>query len=82
MLLFFLRSLHLSGELLQVSQQKLVGETEYLHLISIGLQSFKSVSWWSAIQVALLVLCPKGVDVTPAHVSGRYHQSLRIQFYL
>ena len=70
MLLFFLRSLHLSSELFKVSQQTLVGETEYLHLVSIDLQSFKSVSWWSAIQVALLVLRPKGVGVTPAHVSG------------
>ena len=33
---FFLRLLHLSGEFLQVSQQTLVGETECLHLISIG----------------------------------------------
>ena len=30
--------------------------------------------------VALLVLCPRGVGVTPAHVSGRYHQLLRILF--
>ena len=35
-----LGALHLSGELLQLSQQTLVGETERLHLISIGVQSF------------------------------------------
>ena len=32
--------LHLSGELLQLSQQTLVGETECLHLIGIDVQSF------------------------------------------
>ena len=37
---FFLRPLHLSGEFFQVSQQTLVGETERLHLVSIGLYSF------------------------------------------
>ena len=76
MLSFFLRSLHLSGEFLQVSQQTLVGEMERLHLISIGLYSFESVS------ASLAGLASQGVSVTPAHVSGRYHQSLRIQFYL
>ena len=54
MLLFFLRNgvlafsslsrllgaLHLPGELLQLSQQRLVGETERLHLVGIGVQSF------------------------------------------
>ena len=34
---FLLRSLHLSGEFLQVPQQTLVGEMECLHLVSIGL---------------------------------------------
>ena len=33
-------ALHLSGELLQLSQQTLVGETERLHLIDISVQSF------------------------------------------
>ena len=32
-----LRALHLSGELLQLSQQTLVGETEHLHLVVIGM---------------------------------------------
>ena len=32
--------LHLPGELLQLSQQALVGETERLHLVRIGLYSF------------------------------------------
>ena len=31
-----LRALYLPGELLQLSQQTLVGETERLHLVSIG----------------------------------------------
>ena len=35
-----LGALHLPGELLQLSQQQLVGETERLHLISVGVQSF------------------------------------------
>ena len=41
---FFLLSSYLSSEFLQVSQQTLVGETEYLHLVSIGLYSFEGVS--------------------------------------
>ena len=35
-----LAALHLPSELLQLSQQTLVGETERLHLIGIGVQSF------------------------------------------
>ena len=35
-----LRALYLPGELLQFSQQALVGETKRLHLIRIGLYSF------------------------------------------
>ena len=35
-----LGALHLPGELLQLSQQTLVGETERLHLFSIGVHSF------------------------------------------
>ena len=35
-----LGALHLPGELLQFSQQMLVGETELLHLVGIGVQSF------------------------------------------
>ena len=33
----------------------------------------------SAVNIVLLVLRPSGVDVTPAHVSSRYHQSFRNQ---
>ena len=35
-----LRALHLSGELLQMSQQTLVSETECHHLVGISVQSF------------------------------------------
>ena len=35
-----LGALHLPGELLKLSQQTLVGETERLHLVGIGVQSF------------------------------------------
>ena len=82
MLLFFLQSLYLSSEFFQVSQQALINETECFYFISIGLQSFKNISWWSAIQVTMLILRPRGVGVTLSHVSGLYHRSLRIQFYL
>ena len=37
---YLLGMLHLSGELLQLSQQTLVGETECLHLASIGVYGF------------------------------------------
>ena len=39
-LLRLLGELHFPGELLQLSQQTLVGKTEHLYLVSIGLQSF------------------------------------------
>ena len=39
-LLHLLGALHFPDELLQLSQQKLVGETERLHLVGIGVQSF------------------------------------------
>ena len=35
-----LGALYLSGELLQLSQQALVGETEHLHLVCINLYNF------------------------------------------
>ena len=38
-----------------------------------------SPNFWGVL-VSLLVLRPRGVGVTPAHVSGRYHQLLRILF--
>ena len=37
---YLLGVLHLFGELLQLSQQTFVGETEYLHLIGIGVYGF------------------------------------------
>ena len=37
---YLLGVLHLSGELLQLSQQTLVGETECLHLVGIGVYGF------------------------------------------
>ena len=57
----------------------MIDETESLHLVASGVKGFESVSWLSAVNVVLLVLRPRGVDVTPAHVSSRYHQSLRNQ---
>ena len=39
----------------------------------------ESVSRLSAVNVVLLVLHPRGVGLTPAHVSSRYHQLLRNQ---
>ena len=77
-----LGALHFPGELLQLSQQTLVGETESLHLVGIGVQSFYCASGRSAIYVALLILHPWGIDVAPACVLSRYHQSLRDQLYL
>ena len=63
-----LRALYLPGELLQFSQQALVGETERLHLIRIGLYSFWCTFGRSAIYVALLILHPWGISVTLACV--------------
>ena len=60
--------LYLLGELLHLSQQTLVGETERLHLIRIGLYSFQCAVGRSAIYVALLVLHPWGIGVAPACV--------------
>ena len=37
---YLLRMLHFSGELLQLSQQTLVGETECLHLAGINVYGF------------------------------------------
>ena len=36
----------------------------------------------ASLACRLAGLTSQGVGVTPAHVSGRYHQSLRIQIYL
>ena len=63
-----LGALYLPGELLQFSQQELVGETECLHLIRIGLYSFWCTSERSAIYVALLVLHHWGIGVAPVYV--------------
>ena len=67
-LLRLLRALYMPGELFQLSQQTLVGETEHLHLIRIGLYCFQRASGRSAIYVALLVLHPWGIGVAPACV--------------
>ena len=77
-----LGTLHLSGELFQLSQQTLVSEAERLHLILIGMYSFWCTCGRSAIYVALLVLHPWRIDVAPACVPSEYHQSLRYRFYL
>ena len=58
-----LGALYLPGELLQLSQQTLVGETERLHLVSFWCvehhqQTLDSFSRRSAIYVTLLVLHP------------------------
>ena len=37
---YLLGVLHFPGELLQLSQQTLVGETECLHLVGIGVYGF------------------------------------------
>ena len=79
-LLFILWSLHLFDEFRQFPQQTLIGETEGLHFIASSVKSSENVSWLPAVNVVLLVLCPRGVGVTPAHVSSQHHQSLRNQF--
>ena len=78
-LLCLLWALPLSGEFHQLPWQALIDETKCLHLVARGVKSFESFSWLSAINVVLLVLRPRGVSVTHAHVSSRYHQSLRNQ---
>ena len=69
-LLFILWSLHLSVEFRQLPQQALIDETEGLHLIPSSVESSGNVSRFSAVNVVLLVLRPRGMDVTPAHVSS------------
>ena len=63
-----LRTLYFPGELLQFSQQALVGETECLHLIRIGLYSFWCTSGRSTIYATLMVLHPWGISLAPACV--------------
>ena len=58
----------------------LIDETEGLHLVASGVKSSGNVSRLSTVIVVLLVLRPRGVGMTPTHVSSRYHQSLRNQF--
>ena len=53
---------------------------EGLRLVASSVKSSQNVSRLSAVNVVLLVLRPWGVGVTPAHVSSRYHQSLRNKF--
>ena len=79
-LLFTLWSLHLSGEFRQLPQQALIDETEGLHLVASSVESSENISRLPTVNVVLLVLCSRGVSVTPAHVSSQYHQSLKNQF--
>ena len=53
-----LGALYLPSELLQLSQQTLVGEMECLHLVDISVQCFWCASGRSAIYASLLVLHP------------------------
>ena len=69
-LLFILWSLHLSVEFRQLPQQALIDEMEDLHLIASSMESSENVSRLSAIDVVLLVLRPRGMGVTPAHISS------------
>ena len=68
-LLFILWSLHLSVEFRQLPQQALFDETESLHLIVSSVESSKNVSRLPTVDVVLLVLSPRGIGVTLAHVS-------------
>ena len=65
---YFLRPLHLPGELLEFPYQALVGETECLHLVCVIAYSFQRACRRSAIYVALLVLHPWGIGAAPACV--------------
>ena len=68
-----LGALHLPGELLQLSQQTLDGETERLHLVGISVQSFYCAPGRSAIYASLRVLHPWRVGVALACVPSLYH---------
>ena len=63
-----LGALYLPGELLQFSQQVLVGETECFHLIRIGLYCFQRTFGRSAVYIALIVLHPWGIGMASACV--------------
>ena len=69
-LFVILWSLHLSGEFRQLPQQALIDESEGLHLIASSVESSENVSRLLAVNVVLLVLRPRGVSVTPAHVAS------------
>ena len=69
-LLLILRLLHLSGEFRQLPQQALIDETEGLHLVASSVRSSGNVSRLPAVNVVLLVLSPRRVSVTLAHVSS------------
>ena len=66
--LHLLGALYFPGELLQSSQQVLVGGTECFHLIRIGLYCFQRTFGRSAVYVALLVLHPWEIGVAPTCV--------------
>ena len=63
-----LGALYLSGELLQLFQQALVGDTEFLHLVRVDLYSFLRASRRSVVHVAWLVLHPWRIGMAPACV--------------
>ena len=69
-LLFILWSLHLFGELCKLPQQRLIDETGGLHLVASSMESSRNVSRLPAVNVVPLILHPRGVGVTPAHVSS------------
>ena len=69
-LLFTPWSLHLFVEFRQLPQQALIDETEGLHLIASSVESSGNVSRLLAVDVVLLVLRPRGIGVTTAHVSS------------
>ena len=69
-LLIILWLLHLSGEFRQLPQHALINEAEGLHLIASSVESSGNVSWLPAVNVVLLVLRPRGVGMTLAHVSS------------
>ena len=58
--LHLLRAFHLFGELLQLFQQMLVGETECLYLIDVVMHGFQGALGRSAIHVILLVFSSLG----------------------
>ena len=67
-LLFILWSLHLYVEFRQLPQQALIDETEGLHLIASNVENSENISRLPVVDVVLLVLHPRGIGLTLAHV--------------